>query len=185
MDTPVPAGSQVTITWQVSDAHNAPYILFFSRNGGSTWDSVAGVSASNATGTRTLQWTAPAMASAQAKLRLFQRFNQSTSNTSNDYNLVSGVFHVSPVTPILAGAGRILSFQEDRDAFRLDLENSRYRAAEIASLDGALLRSIRLSGAHGTRTLVISKAGLPVGRAVIRLISENGYVDNHMVFIRR
>ena len=188
-DTPYAVGQVVTVTFDVDNAHGgtAPYILHLSRNGGTTWDSVGGLPGSTQTGEKTLQWTVPGPTTAQAKVRLYQRLaGQAVSNTSNNYNLVSAAFQITPGTPVLPFAGeKILSFRQAAGAIHLNLEGNGFRVAEISNLNGVVMRTLNIPYGSGMREFVFPTAGLPLGKAVFRLLADGQPAQNRVIVVRR
>jgi hypothetical protein len=176
------------VTWEVDNAHGgaAPYVLHLSRDGGATWDSVGGLPGSGQTGLKTIQWTVPGPTTAQGKLRLYQKLQgQPASTSSNNYNLVSAAFHVAPGTSVRPfGQGKIFSFRQFTGAIRLEVEGSDFHAAEISNLNGVVLRSWNISRGSESREFVFSTAGLPLGKAVFRLLSD-GRPYHRVIVIRR
>ena len=175
-------GTTVTLSWSLTNAHGgAAFLLQFSSDNGATWDSVGALSGSNSTGTRSLRWTM-LRAAGRAKLRLFQRAGQPLSATSNDYTLVSGAFSIAwdtSILPVLGGDG--LSVLEAPGALQVTLPGGGLRMAELANLDGRVLRYV---GAGGRERVRLPLAGLPAGRAALRLWTDGGAVHTRMILVR-
>jgi hypothetical protein len=175
-------GRTVTLTWSVTNTHGgAPFLLQYSGDNGTTWDSVGSLAGSNSTGTRSLQWTMIRGAN-QARLRLFQRAGQPFSGTSNDYNLVSGTFFIAwdmALPPVAGGSG--LSLRESPGTLDVAIPGVGLRLVEFANLDGRVLRTVPAGGRDHVR---LPLAGLPAGRAALRLRTDGGAVHSRIILFR-
>jgi hypothetical protein len=185
-DDPYSVGTTVTLAYNVDINHAGTSIhVQYSSNGGTSWTTVNTIPSSS--GAKTYQWTVTGPPTTQGKIRIHQT-QQAASNTSNDYNLVSGAFPVEAGTPILpfaVDAPGIHSVIEFKGALQVQYQGGEFRHAEISNLNGLVLRSFALPSTGGRRDIVLSTAGLPMGKAVLRLVAEGKPASNRMVLIRR
>ena len=185
---PFALGAQVNITWSVEVTHGgAPMVVYLSRNNGTTWDSIAGVAGSAAAGMKSYTWTVAGAPALQAKIRIYQRVPPNMpANTTNDYNLVSAAFAFGPALPILPALEvDFFSVRQFKGAISIHLQGSSFRSAEISNLNGVVMRSLGFAGGSGAREIWVSTAGLPMGKAILRISADGKPPSNRIIMIRR
>ncbi len=181
------AGQTVTVTYLITISHPAVnYMKYSSNNGGAYTISMQKTLSGTVGGMQTFLWVVPSMASTQGKLKVYQAFSTNPEkNTSDDYNLVSGVFTIQTVSPIFQFSHeKKLAVHQTSGALWLNLQVSGVAGkAEICGLNGSVMRSLFIPG-NSQHQSVMSTTGLPTGKAIVRLFTEGQPSQNQMVFIR-
>lgn len=147
------AGAKVNITWIQAEYHRGNYSLGFSKNGGTTWESIAtwtGPSGNNAT--INYSWTVPNIASTATKVRVCQLGNCNEA----DYLLVSENFTITAGTGVQAPkVEKAASMRFHPDSRHLDVTFSLDRGENISlqvfDFRGKLLATL-LDGTHAAGT---------------------------------
>lgn len=143
------AGSKVNITWIQAEYHRGNYSLGYSKNGGTTWESIAswtGPSGDNVT--VNYSWTVPSAASTTSKVRVCQLGNCNEA----DYLLVSPNFTITAGTGIQspiadkAAAMRFLPDSRHLDV-TFSLDRGENVSLQVFDFSGRLLATL-LDGEH-------------------------------------
>lgn len=171
-----PSGSRVNITWVQAEYHRGNYTLAFSRNGGTTWESIASWAGPSGDGVAVnYSWTVPDAPGAATKVRVCQISNCNDA----DYVLVSGNFTISPaagLAPTVTSARPALRFGDSRNlevSFGIPAP-ARVTLKAYAS-DGALA-AVLLDGEHaaGTHAYTLASGRLRSGEALILRLESGG-----------
>lgn len=170
------AGAKVNITWGQAQYHRGNYALAYSKNGGTSWESIA--SWAGPTGdevTVNYSWTVPDAPGSATKVRVCQIGNCNES----EYVLVSGNFTITPATglaPAAQTAEPAMRLAESRNlevSFALSAPGRVVLRAH--ALDGSLA-AILLDGAHaaGPHAYSLASDRLRAGEALVLTLASEG-----------
>lgn len=170
-----PAASRIDITWVQQEFHSGRYGIYYSLDGGGTWELIASWAGPSGDDVAvTYAWTVPDTASAEARVRVCQIGNC----REDEYVLVSGIFAIgtgSPVRRKAPGSGASLNYlQYLPDTRNLEVSFSLDRAgtAALTAFDARGRRTASLlEGRHaaGAHRYSLSSPRLAAGAAWFRL----------------
>lgn len=170
------AGSKVNITWVQAEYHRGNYTLAWSKNGGTSWESIATWAGPTGDGvTVNYGWTVPGAPGATTKVRLCQLGQCGDA----DYELVSGNFTITPaasVSPEAGAAGPRLRLDGDRNLeVSFDLASAGRVALKAYAADGTLA-AVLLDGEHaaGPHAYSLASQRLRAGEALVLRLESGG-----------
>lgn len=172
------AGSLVNITWGQAEYHAGRYTLWYSRDGGTTWQSIASWQGPGGDGvTVTYAWTVPASPGPATRVRVCQI----GACDEADYVLISGNFAIGPAAsaaPSARSAGPSLRLGAGRNLeVSFDLAAPGRVVLKAHAADGSLA-AVLLDGGHaaGSHAFSLSPDRLRPGEALFLRLEAGGRI---------